>query len=600
MKGWRQSWKALASFLLLYMLIASGIVMPLFQRLSYLVMQAVHFRYLTAENFTRFIRHPLVLLFGVLAALFFGALQLFAISGLLYLIDRSAHSEVSVQSVIAFAWESVKRLREKKNIGMSLIVLILMPILHFGSAINMLGYSSVFVQVFRFMRRHWYNKLIAGAVLLLLFSLFVRWMYACHYFVLEGDDAKAALRRSHLLAKGQPSHQLWTVLRSQILIALLYMVFNLLVIALIGIFRYMPFFSGAQVSSVQVAFLNATQEIFDILVLPIMLMDLTALYRSRKRERRELFRYTDKVREPGDAQSARKRRVREMQIMALTLLGACAYMTRNSMSQFQLRIEHLRSVEVSAHRGASMFAPENTMAAFILAAEQGADWIELDVQESKDGRIFVMHDESFKRTTGLDARSWQLPYYRIRMLDAGSFFNESFAGERIPQLSQVIEFAKEKEIRLNIELKPNGHEKDLVGSVLRIVEENEFTDSCVITSQKYDILRQVKKHNPNIETVYVMGLAYGAINRLKAADAFSIRSTSITRSLVTDLHNRGLEVYAWTVDSRENMNRMINLGVDNIITNNVPLAIECVNDSRTDSIVIQLLQILAENLRDML
>ena len=90
------------------------------------------------------------------------------------------------------------------------------------------------------------------------------------------------------------------------------------------------------------------------------------------------------------------------------------------------------------------------------------------------------------------------------------------------------------------------------------------------------------------------GVAYGAIARLKNANAFSVRSTSISRSLVRSLHNKGIDVYAWTVDSRHNINRMIDLGVDNIITNNIPLAIECINNSRTGTALAEIQRMIRE------
>ena len=89
----------------------------------------------------------------------------------------------------------------------------------------------------------------------------------------------------------------------------------------------------------------------------------------------------------------------------------------------------------------------------------GADWIELDVQQSKDGQIFVMHDANFMRTAGIDCNTWELTYNKISRLDAGSFFDIKFNGEKIPLLTETIAFAKDNHIKLNIELKPTGHEE---------------------------------------------------------------------------------------------------------------------------------------------
>ena len=105
-------------------------------------------------------------------------------------------------------------------------------------------------------------------------------------------------------------------------------------------------------------------------------------------------------------------------------VGICSfYVYQGHKGEFNRDIEIVKTMEVTAHRGASRFFPENTMAAFQGALEAGADWIELDVHESKDGQIFVMHDKSFKRTTGVNALAWTLTYDEIAELDAGSFFS---------------------------------------------------------------------------------------------------------------------------------------------------------------------------------
>ena len=91
------------------------------------------------------------------------------------------------------------------------------------------------------------------------------------------------------------------------------------------------------------------------------------------------------------------------------------------------------------------------MRAFEGAREMGADWIELDVQQSRDGQIIVMHDTNFRRTAGVDANTWELTYEEILELDVGSFFDAAYAGEKVPLLSEAAQFAKENGIKLNKE-----------------------------------------------------------------------------------------------------------------------------------------------------
>ena len=224
------------------------------------------------------------------------------------------------------------------------------------------------------------------------------------------------------------------------------------------------------------------------------------------------------------------------------------------------------------------------MAVFEDAKDFGADWMELDVQQSRDGQIFVMQDTNFMRTAGVDRNTWEMDY-EIRTLDVGSFFDSRFAGERAPLLSEVIAFAKENGIKLNIEMKPSGREHEFEQKVAEIIETENFADQCVVTSQVYDVLEKMKLCNSRIRTVYVMSIAYGDINALTAADHFSIEASNVTEKLVSDVHNAGKEVYAWTVNTEESINRMIDLNVDNIITDDITLAKECIYLSKTSDVV---------------
>ena len=227
-------------------------------------------------------------------------------------------------------------------------------------------------------------------------------------------------------------------------------------------------------------------------------------------------------------------------------------------------------ISVSAHRGGARKAPENTMSAIKYAVDSMSDYAEIDVQETSDGEIVLMHDTNLKRTTGLNASIWTLTYDEISQLDAGVRFNKKFRGEQIPKLEEVIAYAKGK-INLNIEVKYNGHNQNIVKKVVKIIEDNDFVDQCVLTSMNYNFLRQAKKINPDIKTGYTMKMSYGGLEDMDAADFFSVKYTYITESFVEHAHSLGKEVCAWTLNYQGDMQRMVNCGVDNIITDDPEL-----------------------------
>ncbi len=227
-------------------------------------------------------------------------------------------------------------------------------------------------------------------------------------------------------------------------------------------------------------------------------------------------------------------------------------------------------VAVTAHRGGARFAPENTLSAMETAVEALADYAEIDVQETKDGEIVLLHDTNLKRVTGLNANIWELSYQEVSQLDAGIKFHKKFRGEKIPTLSQVLEYCRGK-IRLNIELKYNGHNGQIVPKVVKIIEEYGGQDTCVITSMNYGYLEQVKALNPQIATGYTLSMVYGNLSEMKAADFFSVKYTYLNAAFVRRAHALGKEVCAWTLNYQGDIQKMLDCGVDNIITDDPEL-----------------------------
>lgn len=248
--------------------------------------------------------------------------------------------------------------------------------------------------------------------------------------------------------------------------------------------------------------------------------------------------------------------------------------------------------QITAHRGGASYAPENTLAALNTAIEMGADYAEIDVQQTKDGVIVLLHDSNLKRTTGYNKYIWEVNYDKAFALDAGSKFSREFTGERIPTLEEVLKYCKGK-INLNIEIKNNGHNENIAENVLAVIEENEADNFCVITSMDYSLLSDVKEINPNIRTGYILKMAYGNFENKINADFLSIKHTYATRKVIAAAHNCGKEVHVWTVNSRSDIERMKLLDVDNIITDR-PVTVREVFASEKNSGFIELLKIVTK------
>lgn len=232
-------------------------------------------------------------------------------------------------------------------------------------------------------------------------------------------------------------------------------------------------------------------------------------------------------------------------------------------------------VGVTAHRGHSHVAPENTLSAVRAAIDSGADYAEIDVQQTADGVVVLLHDRDMQRVARDSRRIAALTYDEVRQLDVGSWFSTRFADERVPTLKEVIEASRGR-IRLNIELKFYGPERGLAGAVARLVKEQQFESECIVTSLQYDALAEVQRHNPRIVTGAIIATALGDTSRLDVG-VVSVRADFLSPAMLRSAHRRGQQVHAWTVDDPRQMAQLIKRGVDNLITGNPDRAVQVRN-----------------------
>jgi glycerophosphoryl diester phosphodiesterase len=225
-----------------------------------------------------------------------------------------------------------------------------------------------------------------------------------------------------------------------------------------------------------------------------------------------------------------------------------------------------QKVIITAHRGASGHAPENTLASFNKAIQLGTDFCELDAQETSDGVLIIVHDKNFKRTSGVDKNIWETSYAETKKIDAGSWYDKAFAGEKIPRLDEVINAVRGK-AKLNIELKTNGHEVKLAERVVALITQMDFIDDCIITSFDHAMINKVKEMNPKIKAGYIFSKFPDFDVFTSKADLLSVNSSLVDKEFVEKAFKNGKEVHVWTVNDEKDMKKFIDLNVTSIITN---------------------------------
>ena len=228
------------------------------------------------------------------------------------------------------------------------------------------------------------------------------------------------------------------------------------------------------------------------------------------------------------------------------------------------------NVSVIAHRGAAGKAPENTLASIRQAVKDNTDWVEIDVQESSDGKIVVIHDSDFMKLAGVDMKVWNGSLNELQEIDIGSWFDPKFSTERIPTLADVLEEVRGK-ARLLIELKYYGHDQQLEQRVVDIVEQAGMVDDVAIMSLKHEGIQKFKALRPDGSAGLLLTKAIGNLSKLDV-DFLAVNMAMATSGFIRRTQSAGKQVYVWTVNDQVSMSRMMSLGVDGIITDEPELA----------------------------
>jgi glycerophosphoryl diester phosphodiesterase len=260
--------------------------------------------------------------------------------------------------------------------------------------------------------------------------------------------------------------------------------------------------------------------------------------------------------------------------LAALLVGAVILAT--GLAYFAMRATGTgRPVAIIAHRGAAAEAPENTLAAFRLAETQHTDYIELDVQESSDGVVVVMHDNDLMKVGASPLKVWDSTAEQLRAVDIGSGFDPRFNSERVPTLEETLAACKGVS-RVDIELKFYGHNDRLEERVIELVETAGMQDQIVTMSLSADMVAKMKRLRPAWISGLLTAKAVGDLTGVPA-DFLAVEKSIATRRFIRQAHRAGKPVYVWTVDDPAKMVRMIGLGVDGLITNRPGVAREVVD-----------------------
>lgn len=585
----KSSGKHIFLFELTYKLVATSVAYPLMILLINLALKIAGISYLTNEYILKAVTHPLVIIMILFTIVLFVLYCAYEMSFLTACFEFKRRKEsASIIETGYTALQRMKRLFQLRNLPLNLFYFISILAVNVTILCNVL-YSQTAVNLLRtyILYNRWQIK--AGLILLLvvIYLFVIRGIYTFPIFIIEKVTFKEAYKKSRQTVRkhfvGTMAGLIGYNIGILVLIGLFYVTISVILIAGVKILD-MAYLGSAIYLSILKNIRMVTKLFLIYIAIPFSYSMISRLY----------YKYGDTETTDYDVITIHEKYVRLNRCIYFFLLAGSivlniSYVALGFNKNPFDKVAIFHETKITAHRGDSHSAPENTLSAFKKAMDNMADYIELDVRQTKDGKIVVMHDNSTFRTTGVARKVGEMTLDEIKQLDAGSFFDESYAGEEIPTLDEVLELVNGK-IMVNIEIKTADTDQNIAQEVVKVIDSYDAQDKVVITSFDYHALQQVKQWNPDIQVGYILSVAYGDFYNMDGVDFFSMNASFLSIRLVDAIHNSGKQVYAWTVNNEASIKNLSNKGVDNIITDNPVLARETIYSRDTSETLINMIK----------
>lgn len=231
---------------------------------------------------------------------------------------------------------------------------------------------------------------------------------------------------------------------------------------------------------------------------------------------------------------------------------------------------------IFAHRGASLIAPENTLAALTAAAQAGADWVEVDVQLTQDHEVVVFHDKTVDRTTDQVGYLSNFTAAALQNLDAGQWFDSQFIGERIPSLEQCLDCLVANKLAINIEIKGRYEGNLLVKKTWDLVKPylNKIAQPILFSSSSLLHLRRLFSLDPQCQYGAIMHywpFYFPAVIRHRRCVSIHINYHCLTENRIKRLKKMNKKIYAYTVNDVDLAKQLFGMGVDGVFTDDMSL-----------------------------
>lgn len=584
----RRNFSAIIWFELLYKMLSALVLYPLIlMGLDYAIKHS-GLTFLTDKNLKIFLSNPVSLGIGILLIIVMVIFALYELSVLVICFEKSRLGETVNAIEIAFAGLTrMRRFLHPTAFLYFFVLLAALTFLDFPFASVLVSNTGIPDYLHRTFQDHAVLYWVTIGLSVLVLWLFWSYIFILHFITLRGMRFREAVAETRKRIKG---HILGINIR--------FLIWYLIIFALLFTLYALVLLGGAAIVKLVfpmdrelLAFLtlsrvvgSAASFLLYSFFTPFFFVVASSYFQriTQKKESLPAGNSTSIAIRPF------KRHRLILFLILISIIVANAGILAQSISNGVIRrLVFVRTPEITAHRGSSLEAPENTIAAIEKSIEEGADYAEIDVRMTSDGEVVLMHDASLKRTAGVDKMIWDVTLPDLMTMNAGASFSPEYAGEQVPTLAEVIDAASGR-IRLNIEIKASTMTPELSQKVADLILEKKFSEQCVVTSFDYDSLVQIKAVNEEIRTGLIITMPLGSYTELENVDFYSLNASFLSARQVDMIHRLGYEIHVWGVKNEQIVQKMADFGVDNIIATDPVMAREAVYAQSANDFVIMI------------
>lgn len=501
---------------------------------------------------------------------------------------HEGRTELTASRMILVGIKSLKLLLRPSGLLIVLYVSIVIPILGLWVTVTpMQSFQIPNFIVSVIYANPWYLSVYL-LLLLALFLLGVRYLFALHYIMIAGDEIKIALKKSAVFLKKRH----WRFIKDFVIFGL--GKFLLMILVMIGIILIPVFLAGLFRADHRDFFrfttlfmmlnLTALLTVALLMLVPIIISLLTKIFYKYNLELGHKIKFSRDMK----ALSSSDKMQLGLKTRVAVMLAVVVVLTVNALTALGMTVHFdklfkrdYKNLAIVAHRGGGDLGAENSLDGLEQAIRAGVSWSEIDIQRTKDGFYIVQHDMTFKRLAGDGRSAQQMTLAEIKNLQIKNHFNKNLPSQPVATLEEMLLVAKDK-IGLMIELKGKTADKQMVDEVVAMLKKHQMTEQAVILATDYDLIKYSEEKYPEIQTGFIYFFVLGDVEQL-AADYLIMEEFEADENRVNNIKASGKKVIVWTVNKPASIENFINSDVDGIITDYVGLVRQIMKDSQQRS-----------------